>query len=286
MKTVLIIGVTGFTGQHFLKFVENSKLTESYKFVGCSRSVYKGDLSGIFEHKICDLLDHNSIKELLRRTSPSLILNFAGSYTEPGLNAMIRQNVEATRNLLEASLSINSVDKILLIGSAAEYGIPIENPVSETHPKKPVNVYGLTKLYQSELASFYYRTKHVKVLTARTFNLVGDGISKRLSVGNFIHQIKNAKDGVTLEVGNLQTYRDFLPVEEAIRHYWTLLKKGDPGEAYNVCSGKATKIEALLKDLIKKSGKNLDYKTHSSFLKKNDVQVITGSRLKLNSLYS
>lgn len=285
MKTVLIIGISGFTGRNFLKFVNKNKLSDKYKFIGCSRSLYQGDYSDNFTYKTCDLTNFEEIKGLILQERPTFILNFAGSFSIDDFDAFTRQNLKASQNLLEASTLINDIEKILLIGSAAEYGIPLENPVSENHPVRPVNFYGLTKLFQTQLASYYFRTHGTPVVTARTFNLTGDGISKKLSIGNFMSQIDSASNGDTLQVGNLQTYRDFLPIEIAVKHYWTLLKKGLPGEVYNVCSGEATKLEFLLKKLIERSGKDLNFVTNSRFLKKNDVEVITGSPKKLNSLY-
>lgn len=284
MKTVLVIGHTGFTGRHFLDYLYREKLHTQYRIVGCSRSEDAKPNPILSESYRCDLLQKDQLHELIRKEEPSYILNATGIYGSVGFEELLRQNVVAVSNLLMACKHSEALEKIVLIGSAAEYGIPVENPVQETHLEDPVNDYGLTKLYQTELARTAFRTASLPVVIARTFNLTGEGISPKLSVGNFTRQIEKAKDGETLRVGNLQSSRDFLPVEKAVEYYWTLLIDGKPGETYNVCSGEPTKIEDLLNSLIRKSGKNLKYETDPAFLKSNDVDVITGSTEKFRSL--
>jgi len=284
MKTLLIIGHTGFIGRHFLDFIGKKGLHRSLRVVGCSRQETDTTdpvLSAAFK---CDLLVPDHIREIVDREQPAYILNATGIYGSAGFEMQLQQNVITTANLLNACSKSAALEKIVLIGSAAEYGVPKENPVRESHPEMPVNNYGLTKLYQTELAKLYARSESLPVVVARTFNLTGEGVSEKLSVGNFVRQIEAAEEGDVLDVGNLQTSRDFLPVEKAAEAYWMLLKKGVPGEVYNVCSGEATRMEELLNSLIRQSGKKLTFKTKHSLLKENDVEVIVGSAEKLKSL--
>ena len=52
-----------------------------------------------------------------------------------------------------------------------------------------------------------------------------------------------------LEVGNLETSRDFVDIRDAVRAYWLAINRGEAGEVYNVCSGKAILIRDLLDTL-------------------------------------
>ncbi len=53
-----------------------------------------------------------------------------------------------------------------------------------------------------------------------------------------------------LEVGNLESIRDVTDVRDAVKALWLLSKKGQFGEAYNLCSGNGYKINDILNKLI------------------------------------
>ena len=174
------------------------------------------------------------------------------------------------------------VKRILLIGSSAEYGIPDKNPVSEEANLAPINFYGLSKVLQCELALMYARRFSAPVLIGRTFNLRGKGLNKNLAIGSW-EKILEARNRSTIYVGNIETWRDYISIDEALDAYLKILFYGEIGEVYNVCSGTPVKMESLLLDMIKKSGKDLRIKV-SLELKNHDVKIIFGDRKKLEKI--
>jgi GDP-4-dehydro-6-deoxy-D-mannose reductase len=285
MKKILVFGINGFSGKNILKYFRNVIDNKSYSIFGCdikedeeiSRQldVYCGDMTnGLF------------VRDLIAKIKPDYIINLAGSFISSSFDILFKQNVTGSKNILDAVVYSNHpVTKILLIGSAAEYGFPERNPVRETDKPLPVSPYGLTKYIQTEVASYYHRVHNVPVIIARTFNIIGQGLSEALSVGNFLLQIEKAENGTTIEVGNLDSYRDFLDIEQVVAHYWVLLTHGKSGEAYNVCSGKPTKMEEILRKLIQEAGKEINYMPQKGLLKSKDVSIIYGSNEKLRNLY-
>ena len=101
-------------------------------------------------------------------------LHLAGSFTND-YELDYAANVLSTKNILDALLSSECKARILLIGSAAEYGAidEEENPIAETHPLKPISIYGLTKVLQTQLMDYYYRMHQINIVMARTFNILG-----------------------------------------------------------------------------------------------------------------
>jgi GDP-4-dehydro-6-deoxy-D-mannose reductase len=191
-------------------------------------------------------------------------------------------NCSITQNILEICHQ-NSLfpDKILLIGSAAEYGIPKQLPIEENDELNPVNLYGLSKVIQTNIGKYYFNNYGLNISFARTFNILGQHLSKHLVFGSFVSKIKDAKNIDTIEVGNLNSRRDFLDVIDVINAYWKIIQHGKPGEIYNVCAGNSHKIGDLLQYLIKLSNKSISPIINTKYLKTFDVKDIYGDNQKL-----
>jgi nucleoside-diphosphate-sugar epimerase len=91
------------------------------------------------------------------------------------------------------------------------------------------------------------------IVMARTFNLSGIGLSPALFVGKLYEQIKAYKDGEAsvIQVGNLDNYRDYIPVEKAVEKYVRIMGCGLKGNIYNVASGRPVQMRALLTRILK-----------------------------------
>ena len=65
----------------------------------------------------------------------------------------------STKNIFDSIREINVKARVLLVGSAAEYGRieEADNPVSEAHPLRPISIYGLTKVMQTTLMAYLRR---------------------------------------------------------------------------------------------------------------------------------
>lgn len=185
------------------------------------------------------------------------IYHCAGSHTE-NFDTDFATNVAATKQVIDAASQAGKA-RILLIGSAAEYGTPEHNPVQESHPLRPISLYGLTKVYQHELMHWYVR-RDIDLVMARTFNLYGPGISSSLFPGRIEQEVARYKNGEIshIETGALNAVRDYLSVEEAAIHYKTIMHKGVRGEVYNVGSGKGVQMREFLKTLLAQRGLSID----------------------------
>jgi GDP-4-dehydro-6-deoxy-D-mannose reductase len=191
---------------------------------------------------------------LLKEVRPDQIYHLAGSFTQK-YEIDYAVNVAATKNILDALLQLKLQTRVLLVGSAAEYGAirPGDNPVRETQPLNPRSVYGLTKVFQTHLMAFYCSLYQMDIVMARTFNLSGIGLPTALFVGKLHEQIKAYKHGAisAIQVGNLDSYRDYLPVEKAVEKYVQIMDRGLKGHVYHVASGRPIQMRALLTRILK-----------------------------------
>lgn len=281
MDSILVLGMNGFTGKHFQRYILKNGLLNQYKFIGVDITIDNG---GEFEGITADLSKEGSIEHIILLKKPEYILNLTGSFGTERYHDMFEVNAELSRRILAVLAENNlNVKKVVLIGSAAEYGLPVRMPVKETHPLNPISQYGLSKVIQTCYANYYFRNHGINVVIARTFNILGKGLSSKLSIGSFAAQIKTLQPGGIIKVGNVNTTRDFIAIEDTVDAYWKIMQSGKPGETYNVCSGKSMSIKHILEFMIKQSQKRLIIKEDEKLVRKNDILDFFGDNIKLKS---
>jgi GDP-4-dehydro-6-deoxy-D-mannose reductase len=203
-----------------------------------------------------DLRCADQIAAVLARCEPDWILHLAATFSERFEEAYA-VNVAAARHLLEGMRHGGRPVRLLLVGSAAEYGsvAPSDNPVCESQVLRPQSIYGLTKAWQSELAGLY-SSWGLDVRVARIFNLTGAQLSPQVFVGQLHHQIAELQRGERdrIEVGPLTSVRDFLPIDCAVRQLLAIAAHGAPGEVYHVASGTAVLSRDLLQRELQRCG--------------------------------
>lgn len=285
MKHVAVLGAGGFSGRHFERFAAAQKLGETCRFFGLSRRRESCEDSGLFQYSIGDAREAGVVEAFLDQAQPDYILNLIGVFRADGLDAFMAAHVGVCRAIGEwAARAPRPTQKIVFVGSAAEYGWPGHNPVREDDPKAPVSWYGLSKLYQTELGLYFHRNHGLPVVTARTFNILGEGLSAHLAMGAFARQLDSLPIGGVIKVGNLAPSRDFLDIAQVSAGYWTLLEKGRPGEVYNLCSGEPRSMQSVLDEMIARSGKQVKVEVDPGLLRANDVAVIYGDPSRFRSL--
>ena len=109
----------------------------------------------------------------------------------------------------------------------------------------------------------------------RTFLLIGPGQKPGFVVNDLCRAAAKGKTQISL--GNPGIKRDFLDVRDAVRAYYLLMKKGKPGEVYNVCSGKTVGIAGIAAYL------KLKTKVRQSW-RQNDPSIVCGNNSKLRAL--
>ena len=86
-----------------------------------------------------DLCNKDHIFSYIERTRPDMIISLAATFANE-FDEAYSINVNASRLILTAIKELGLSTRVVLVGSAAEYGIitPDENPVSEQHVLRPV----------------------------------------------------------------------------------------------------------------------------------------------------
>jgi len=278
LKT-LITGASGFLGRHLFTWLQANARD---KIIPVARTK-TGEMQG------CDLCNKNAVHELLSKNRPSRIFHCAGSFTND-FEQDFRNNALTTFHLLQTIDDLDLPCRVLLVGSAAEYGIPETESgfISENHPLMPISKYGLSKACQSQLMGYFHRKQLMNIVMARIFNLDGDDVSPFLFPGHVRKEIRGylANQTQKIQAGNLSAYRDYLPVNQAVSDLITIMEDGVAGEVYNVGSGDPVLIKDYLKCLLENHNISMDAVSSEDHIESNstDVPIVAADLTKIRKL--
>jgi GDP-4-dehydro-6-deoxy-D-mannose reductase len=211
-------------------------------------------------HLVADLAEPAEARALVERLRPDCILHLSGAFSGH-LETDYRANVRTTQSLLSAASDLAPSCRIVLVGSAAEYGNvgPHDNPVRETHRLAPRSIYGLTKATQTSLMHLYGALFGLDVVMARAFNLTGAGLSERLLPGRLERAIARVRSGEIdrIVLGSLEARRDLMPVERFATELLRVADHGARDEVYHVASGVPTRIRDYVSATLEAAGLDL-----------------------------
>ena len=170
---VLVTGGAGYVGSHCCKALARAGfLPVTYdNLVRGNRSAVKW---GPFIEG--DLADLKLLTHVIRSHSIRAVLHFAAyAYVGESMQApgkYFSNNVSNSINLLEA-MRVTGVDCIVFSSTCATYGLPEQVTIDESHPQRPVNPYGESKLFV-ERSMHWYRIAHgIRWAALRYFNAAG-----------------------------------------------------------------------------------------------------------------
>jgi GDP-4-dehydro-6-deoxy-D-mannose reductase len=156
---------------------------------------------------------------------------------------------------------------------------PHELPLTEDSPLRPLSPYGVSKVAQDMLAYQYWRSHRLHTVRTRGFNHTGPRRGEVFVTSNLARQIAEVEKGLRepiVWVGNLEAIRDFTDVRDMVRAYWLALEHGEPGEVYNIASGRGYKIRDVLDILIGLAHANVEVREDAARLRPSDVEVLLG----------
>jgi GDP-4-dehydro-6-deoxy-D-mannose reductase len=135
------------------------------------------------------------------------------------------------------------------------------------------------------LASHAFHGRGLETVCVRAFNHLGPGQSDALVASSIARQVAAAEraGGGSVQTGDLSPRRDFTDVRDVVRAYRLLVEHGEPGEAYNVCSGRDVPIQEIADLLAASSRVEITFELDASRLRPVDVPVVRGDNTKLSA---
>jgi dTDP-glucose 4,6-dehydratase len=261
MASMLVTGGAGFIGSNFVRLALASSddrviVVDSLTYAGHLANL--ADVSGNprFLFVKADIADRAAMRALFREHRPSAVVNFAAethvdrSIDDP--SAFIRSNVQGTFELLEASRGYlldnpaeASAYRFLHVSTDEVYGtLGAEGSFSETTPYAPNSPYAASKAAADHLVRAWGETYRVPVLLTNCSNNYGPYQFPEKLIPLMI---LNALDGRPLPIyGDGNNVRDWLFVGDHCEGILLALRRGVPGEKYNVGGGnERTNLEVV-----------------------------------------
>jgi UDP-glucose-4-epimerase GalE len=225
-----------------------------------------------------DVLDGAVIAQTLRTSGADAVMHFAArlavgeSVRDP--LGYYRTNVIGTLTLLEAMVGAG-IRRFVFSSTAATFGEPEHVPIDETHPQRPINPYGETKLAVERALGYVDRALGLRAITLRYFNAAGadpDGLigEDHDPEPHLIPlTIRAAQGGPPLTVfgddyptPDGTCVRDYIHVTDlAEAHVLALraLEDGAASNAYNLGNGDGVSVKALIESVERVSGRRVPH---------------------------
>ncbi len=265
-EKILVTGGAGYIGSHTVRQLGEAGyevIVYDNLSTGSSKALLHGNL---FE---ADLDDPVSLELAFAQHNFDAVLHFAASISVPEsvTNPLdyYSNNTRNTFNLLRCCQKYG-VNKFVFSSTAAVYGEPQENPVSESCVTNPINPYGWSKLMSERMIRDYGFSSEFQYVILRYFNVAGADLSGRIgqSSKKASHLIKVACDaalgnrpavsifGTDFDTPDGTGIRDYIHVEDlATAHIDALhyLEAGGESEILNCGYGQGYSVKQVLDKL-------------------------------------
>jgi nucleoside-diphosphate-sugar epimerase len=241
-KCILIVGATGFIGRELYLSVKKSE--DVY-------TVSRSQSSSLKEsnHFAIDLLTPGSIQPIINSLSVNYkkieiqflagLTSVEDSYTNPfsGLLSVVNSYAE----MLNSIRHVNS--SIVFASSGSVYDGREDEHYHESSLLRPISPYSCSKLCCENLSIMAHESFGVDVKIARIFSVYGETMN-RFFIYDVIQKLLTAKKFIVLDGDGTQV-RDYLHVNEVSKGLLHIMKYGQSGEAYNLCSGVPVTLKSL-----------------------------------------
>jgi NAD dependent epimerase/dehydratase len=167
------------------------------------------------------------------------------SYVHP--LEVIESNVLGTTNVLLAARQ-HSTRRVIHTSTSEVYGTALRVPIDEEHPLQGQSPYSASKIAADKIAESFYCAYDLPVVTVRPFNTFGPRQSARAVIPTIIAQ---ALTGDTLQLGSLDTRRDFTYVDDTVSGFLCAAEAPDSvlGQVYNLGTGQDMTIGEIVEQV-------------------------------------
>ncbi len=289
---ILVTGAAGFIGSHLCEAL----LKKGYKvraLVKYNVKQKKGWLNNILNKNLHviygNITDFNTVLNAINDCDYvfNLAANVSVPYSFKNPQTFIDTNILGALNIFRASLiNKKKIKKIIQVSSSEVYGNKLlknKKVFTEEDITISETPYSATKIASENLAISIFKATGAPIVIARPFNTFGPKQSLRAVIPTIITQfiLLNKKNNI-IRIGNLQTRRDFVYIIDTVNGLISLLKKScEPGEVYNICTGKSFSIKNIINNLNLITKKNPKILVSKNRLRSADLIELKGSNKKI-----
>jgi len=205
-------------------------------------------------------------------------------YCEKHPKEVLDVNLKGTENLLKIAKEFK-INNFLFASTAAVYA-PSNKKHAENNVLKPMDIYGRSKkLAEEKIISYSEKNSTFKFVILRLFNIYGCYYNTPHFIPEIIKRIKNSPK---ISVGNLETVRDYIYIDDNIDAIFKIIEKNDNfnNQIYNLGSSigiSGTEVVKLVANFFKKE---LLIKQDKKLLRKVDRPRLVADIRKFSKKYN
>ncbi len=278
-KMILVTGAGGFIGSHLVERLraEGARVRAfvRYNSRGDSGLLRQLPANALAEIEIIggDIRDSSAI---LKASEGAQIVFHLGalisipySYLHP--REVAESNFMGTLNLLMACQQ-NKIERMIHTSTSEVYGTARYAPINEAHPLQGQSPYSASKIGADKLAESFHLTYDLPVVTVRPFNTFGPRQSARAVIPTIITQ---ALAGKSIQLGNLDTTRDFTYVDDTVNGFIKAAEvAGVEGQTFNLGTGQEIRVGELARRIMQMVGNPLEVSQDATRLRPTKSEVL------------
>jgi nucleoside-diphosphate-sugar epimerase len=260
-RRVLVTGAGGFIGHHLVRRLvrAGARVRAMVRYNAGADwgliEMLEPDVRAALEVFAGDVTDPTRTAQAL--ADCEIVLHLAAlisiPYSYQTRYSFTQVNVLGTQHVLEAAL-VTRPARLIVTSTSEVYGSAQREPMDEDHPLHPQSPYAASKVAADALALAYQAGFDLPVALVRPFNVFGPGQSARSVIPAMVVQ---ALERDALELGALETVRDFTYVDDTVEAFLRAGLAAAPGRVYNVGTGAAHRIGEALERVGTILGKRL-----------------------------
>lgn len=263
MKSRVAI-ITGITGQDGSYMADHLLENTDVKVVGVMRRSATNSLINIshleqgerFELVTGDLSDSQSIDNLVKDAHPDYFINFAAQSFVGASWQIPEQTFEVNAvgviRCLEAIRKHAPLCRMYNAGSSEEFGNVDYSPQDEDHPLKPRSPYGASKAAARHIIKVYRESYGLYAIQGILYNHESrkrgeEFVTRKISKGvaRIKNELNNGAEIQPIELGNINSQRDWSHAKDLVRGIWSMLNLERPQE-YVLASGETHTIREFV----------------------------------------
>lgn len=158
-------------------------------------------------------------------------------------------NVLATQRLLETTLRIGGIKRLVYASSSSVYGDAVSFPILEESQLRPFSPYGVTKLAAENLCTLYYHNFQVPTVSLRYFTVYGPRQRPDMAFHKFCKAILN-REPIRIYDDGYQT-RDFTYISDVVEaNIRAATCEAAVGQVMNIAGGSRVTLRSVI-DILK-----------------------------------
>lgn len=294
-KTAFITGIAGQDGSYMSEYLSSL----GYRVTGIIRrnSTVEHQRDRIYhlpniELEYGDLLDQSSIERALAKFQPDEIYNLAAQ-SHVRISSDIPQftvqtNALGALNILEAYKFVCPNAKFYQASSSEMFGTSVDADgyQRETTPMNPVSPYGCSKVFAYNIVRNYRKSYNLHASNGILFNHESPRRGSNFVTNKVVKAAVEIKLGLanSLELGNMDSYRDWGHSKDYVRAMHLILQQDKPGD-YVVATGETRSVRDMCEYVFTQLG--LDYRQwvtqNPKFLRPEELPYLKGDSTRVRT---